>query len=196
MGILLQKIWKALLNKRIMQSWHPALTSVECLAYWETFSPQFHLQTWHLEQQIMDLKVTSIVKRVCLVSSSSSNKKFKNMNRAESLANTAWVMPSRSSNTLATWCEEPTNWKRLWRWERLRARGEGDDRGWDVGCRHQLNGHEFEEAPGDSERLGSCHAAVHGDAKSGTCLSDWTTTAQQKRTVTDEEKINQPQEEL
>ena len=28
---------------------------------------------------------------------------------------------SWSSNTLATWCEEPTHWKRLWCWERLRA---------------------------------------------------------------------------
>ena len=33
--------------------------------------------------------------------------------------------------TLATSCEEPTHWKRPWCWERLRAGGEGDDRGWD-----------------------------------------------------------------
>ena len=38
---------------------------------------------------------------------------------------------SWSSNTLATWCEELTHWKRPWCWERLGARGEGDDRGWD-----------------------------------------------------------------
>ena len=36
-----------------------------------------------------------------------------------------------SSNTLATWCKEPTHWKRPWCWERLRAGGEGGDRGWD-----------------------------------------------------------------
>ena len=36
-----------------------------------------------------------------------------------------------SSNTLATWCEESTHWKRLWCWERLKAGREGDDRGWD-----------------------------------------------------------------
>ena len=34
------------------------------------------------------------------------------------------------SNTLATWCEELTNLKRPWCWERLRAGGEGNDRGW------------------------------------------------------------------
>ena len=34
-------------------------------------------------------------------------------------------------NTLATWCEELTHLKRPRYWERLRAGGEGDDRGWD-----------------------------------------------------------------
>ena len=34
-------------------------------------------------------------------------------------------------NTLATWCEELTHLKRSWCWERLKAGGEGDDRGWD-----------------------------------------------------------------
>ena len=38
---------------------------------------------------------------------------------------------SWNSNTLATWCEELTHWKRPWCWERLKAGGEGDDRGWD-----------------------------------------------------------------
>ena len=33
---------------------------------------------------------------------------------------------------LATWSEEPTLWKRLWCWERLRASGEGGNRGWVV----------------------------------------------------------------
>ena len=34
-------------------------------------------------------------------------------------------------NTLAMWCEESTHWKRPWCWQRLKAGGEGDDRGWD-----------------------------------------------------------------
>ena len=38
---------------------------------------------------------------------------------------------SWSSNTLATWWQEPTHWKRSWCWERLKARGEAGDRGWD-----------------------------------------------------------------
>ena len=40
---------------------------------------------------------------------------------------------SWKSNTLATWCEELTHLKKPWGWERLKARGEGDDRGWDSG---------------------------------------------------------------
>ena len=36
-----------------------------------------------------------------------------------------------SSSILATWCEEPTHWKRLWFWEGFKAGGKGDDRGLD-----------------------------------------------------------------
>ena len=38
---------------------------------------------------------------------------------------------SWSSNTLATWSEESTHWKRPQWWERLKAIGEGGSRGWD-----------------------------------------------------------------
>ena len=37
---------------------------------------------------------------------------------------------SWNSNTLATWYEELTHLKRPWCWERLKAGGEGDARGW------------------------------------------------------------------
>ena len=50
--------------------------------------------------------------------------------------NQSWIFigrtdPEAETNTLATWCKELTHWKRLWCWERLRAGGERDDRGWD-----------------------------------------------------------------
>ena len=38
---------------------------------------------------------------------------------------------SWNSNILATWCEELTHLKRPWCWARLKAGGDGDDRGWD-----------------------------------------------------------------
>ena len=38
---------------------------------------------------------------------------------------------SWNSNILPTWCKELTYLKRPWCWEKLKAGGEGDDRGWD-----------------------------------------------------------------
>jgi len=49
--------------------------------------------------------------------------------------NQSWIFIRRTdaeANTLTTWCEELTPWKRSWCWERLKAGGEGDNRGWDV----------------------------------------------------------------
>ena len=42
-----------------------------------------------------------------------------------------YLQDTNCSKTLATWCKELTHWKRLRCWERLRAGGKGDDRGWD-----------------------------------------------------------------
>ena len=38
---------------------------------------------------------------------------------------------SWNASTLAIWWEELTHWKRPWCWERPKAGGEGDGRGWD-----------------------------------------------------------------
>ena len=40
-----------------------------------------------------------------------------------------------------------------------------------VGWHHQLNGHEFEQAPGTDDGQEAWHAAVHGVAKSWTQLN-------------------------
>ena len=53
---------------------------------------------------------------------------LKEINPEYSLEGLMW---NWNSNTLATWCKEPTHWKRPWCWERLKAGGEGDDGGWD-----------------------------------------------------------------
>ena len=51
--------------------------------------------------------------------------------------NQSWIFIGRTdADTEAsilwhTWCEELTHWKSPWFWERLRAGGEGDNRGWD-----------------------------------------------------------------
>ena len=53
---------------------------------------------------------------------------LKKINPEHSLEGRCW---SWSSNTLATWCEELSDWKRPWCWARLKAGGEWDKRGWD-----------------------------------------------------------------
>ena len=50
--------------------------------------------------------------------------------------NQSWIFIGRTdaeakTPKLASWCKELTHLKRPWCWERLRAGGEGDDRGWD-----------------------------------------------------------------
>ena len=83
----------------------------------------------------------------------------------KSTQNTLWKVWcwSWSSNTLATWCEEPTHWKRPWCWERLKT-GEESDRGemdeWYRWC----NGHEHGQTLGDGEgqrSLACCRSCGH-----------------------------------
>ena len=63
---------------------------------------------------------------------------------------------SWSSNTLATWFEELTHWKRPWCWEIEGRRRRGWQRmRWLDGWHHQLDGHEFEQTLGDSKGQGS-----------------------------------------
>ena len=46
----------------------------------------------------------------------------------KSTLNIHWKDWCWSSNTLTTWCEERTDWKRFWSWKRLRTGGEEGDR--------------------------------------------------------------------
>ena len=62
------------------------------------------------------------------------SKEIKPVNRK---GHQSWIFIGRtdwswswSSNILATWYEELTHWKRPWCWEKLKAEGEGGNRGW------------------------------------------------------------------
>ena len=80
----------------------------------------------------------------------------------KSVLNIHWKNWCWNSNTLATWCEELTHWKRPWCWEKLKAGEEGSTEDELVGWYHWLNGHEFEKAP-----------EVGGVQGSMTCWSPW-----------------------
>ena len=81
-----------------------------------------------------------------------------------------------SSNTLATWCEEPTYWKRPWCWKRLKAEIEWG-RGWAgwIASPTQwmdMSWNKLWEIVKDREAW--C-TTIHGIARSQTQLSCWTT---------------------
>ena len=86
---------------------------------------------------------------------------------------------SWNSNTLATWCEEPTHWERPCCWERLKAGEKGTTEDEMVGRNHRFNGHEFEQTLADGEGQGSLVCCSHRVPKSWTWLSDWTITTGQ-----------------
>ena len=78
-------------------------------------------------------------------------------------------------NTVVTWCEELAHLKRSWSWERLKAGGEVDDRGWD-GWMASLTQRMWVWVNSGNwwwARRPGC-AAVHGVSKSWTQLSDRT----------------------
>ena len=82
---------------------------------------------------------------------------------------------SWSSSTLATWWEEPTHWKRPWCLKRLRAGGEGGDRGWNGWMASSTQWAWVWanwEMVKDREAWGT---GFHGVTKNCTWLSDWTT---------------------
>ena len=60
-----------------------------------------------------------------------------------------------TANSLSTWCEELTYWKRPWCWERLRQEEKRVKKDETVGRHHWLNGLEFEQTPGDGKGQGS-----------------------------------------
>ena len=93
--------------------------------------------------------------------------------------NQSWIFIGRtdaeywSSSTLATWCEELTHSERPWCWERLKAGGEGDSRGWD-GWMASATQWTWVWGNFRSWWWEAWRATVHGVTKSWMWLSNWT----------------------
>ena len=69
--------------------------------------------------------------------------------------------------------KQPTDWKRPWCWERLKAKAKEGVRGWGIGWHHEFNGRELEQTPGDSEGQGDLACCNLWGCK----FSDWTTAS-------------------
>ena len=94
--------------------------------------------------------------------------------------NHPWIFIGRTdagrASTLATWCKEPTHWKRPWCWERLKAKGKGVTEDEMVRQYHQLNGHEYERTLGNSEGQRNLKHYSPWGHKESDSTSEWTTT--------------------
>ena len=92
---------------------------------------------------------------------------------------------------LATWCKEPTHWKRPQLWEKLKAKREGAVEDKMIRQHHWLDGHESEQTVSSKNTLSpqkvrdreAWCATVHGVAKSQTRLRDWTTKTNRGNSV-------------
>ena len=96
-----------------------------------------HVPVWELDHKEIWVPKNWCFWAVVLEKTLKSSLVSKEINLINLKGNQPWILIGKtecwswSSNTLATWCEEPTHLKRPWCWERLKAGGEGDDRGWD-----------------------------------------------------------------
>ena len=66
-----------------------------------------------------------------------------------------------------------THWERFWWWERLRAGGEGDDRGWDGWMASPTQGTWVWAKSGKQRRTGKPGMLQFMGLQSGTWLSNW-----------------------
>ena len=96
--------------------------------------------------------------------------------------NQSWIFIGRTdaeAETPILWPPDAKNWLtgKDPDWERLKAGGEGDNRGWDFGWHHRLKGHELEQALGVGDGQGSlacCSPWGHKESDT-TELLNWTT---------------------
>ena len=126
-----------------------------------------HKEGWAPKNWCFQIVVLEKTLRVPWIATRSNQSILKEINSEYSL---------ESSNTLATWCEGLTLWKRSWFWEIWGQEEKGVTEHEMVGWHHQLNGPECEQSLGDSKGQETSHDAVHGFTKIQTWLTEWMTT--------------------
>ena len=99
--------------------------------------PSGHVWMWEL-----DYKESWVLKNWCfwtlvLEKTIESPLDYKEIQPVHPKGDQSWIFIGRTDAEAETpilwmfWCEELTHWKRPQCWERLKAGGEGEDRGWD-----------------------------------------------------------------
>ena len=105
----------------------------------ERWRSVFELWCWRRLESPLDCKIKPINPK--------GNQSWIFIGRTDAEASIFWPPAKR--------CKEPTHLKRPWCWERLKAGGEGDDRGWDGWLVSPTAGREFQQALGVGEAQGS-----------------------------------------
>ena len=117
------------------------------------------------ERQIMDAFELWYWRRLLRVPWTARRSNQSNLKEISPGCSLEGLMWSWNSNTLATWCEKLTHLKRPWCWERLRAGGEKDGRGWDGWMASLNDEHEFGWIPGVGDRQGDLECCSSWDHK-------------------------------
>ena len=141
-----------------------------------------HVWMWELDHKESWVPKNWFFWTVVLEKTLESPLYYKSIKPINPKGNQSWVFIGRTdaeTEALTLWPPDVKNWlihwKRPWFWERLKAGGEGDNRGWD-GWMASPTRWTWVWASSGSLVTGSkawC-AAVHRVAKSWTWLSDWT----------------------
>ena len=121
---------------------------------WGIQSGQVDTLYWPLKMEIFPMYFHKLQKNWCfwtvvLENTLESPLDYKENQSVNPKENQSWIFRkdwcwSWNSNTLATWWEELTHWKRPWCWERLKAENKGTTEDVIVGWHHWVDGHDFE----------------------------------------------------
>ena len=104
------------------------------------YSQGYGLLSGHIWLQELDSKEGRMPKNWCLWTvvlekTPESPLKSKEIKPVNLKGDQPWILTGRTDAEtpviLVIWCKQKTHWKSPWCWERLRAGGEGDLRGWD-----------------------------------------------------------------
>ena len=130
-----------LLGRKVMANLDSILKSRDITFPTNMNSQSYNFSSSHVWMWELDHKESWAVKNCCfwtvvLEKALESLLDCKDIQPVHPKGNQSWIFTGRTDTEaetpifLATWCKEPTHFKRPWCWERLKVGGEGDNREW------------------------------------------------------------------